>query len=465
MLLHDTLLESTVAQELSNAITKINSHSISDEEKEMQKKALLYKFLSDEMEIQFILQHLSIENLYSLRNIILTSGSATVFLAAVLMKETSYYPYPQQIAAHQDVLVRQAIALGADVNQPITSDFGVKNPLFYTKDKENLAKILQEHGAVCGRDSDIAQQFLIEHSAIFDAQRITARALNSLKALPQDSNKIPYIMHHVWLTHPDSPRELFAEDIEIVLKNAGILLQSKWQHIIWVNGRSLIPSSVEILESNDIAVESFIPYASSLPLFNEIMQAIDIKQWGIASDMLRYCIVDLFGGVYSDLNFALIRDIDSEMSTYDFFAQDSNNYFFAAKPNHPILGKVIELVKYELTEQSPYMQLIPADDIITKTMFISLIPFSTAYLYAANQFGNKDIILSICAQTPNGESYDCWVTENKMCPFNHGLLSKVTLLQQICVDYSKINTEIGEDGANGMELTWIENEHTPLLEL
>lgn len=171
-----------------------------------------------------------------------------------------------------------------------------------------------------------------------------------------DRDSIPNILHHIWLTHPDNPKEIFSGDIQTVLKNKKLFSKDpvKWRHIVWTNDKSLIPNSMDYLEKEGIEVISINDYQDNIELFDLIMNLIDLKSYGAASDVLRYAILNHMGGVYADLNFLFDKGMYETLLKYDFLTQDMRNNFFASKPEHIILQKTLEKIYQIATNLNGY---------------------------------------------------------------------------------------------------------------
>ncbi len=215
-------------------------------------------------------------------------------------------------------------------------------------------------------------------------------------------NKIPYLLHHIWLTHPLSPREMILTDLENIINIKmqfankitmwGYLVKGSWKHIVWTNDKDLIPNSVKILEKFGIEVKSIQDYQTELRLFKPLMHLIDQKLWGIASDALRYNILEIFGGVYADANFEIKRSIEKDLYIYDFFAQDFANHFLAARPAHPIISNAVDEVARNYYDPPNYLTQINIKAIALKTNYYTWFPYVVSFLKLNNQAGNVDII-------------------------------------------------------------------------
>lgn len=68
------------------------------------------------------------------------------------------------------------------------------------------------------------------------------------------------------------------------------------------------------------------------------------------SDVLRFFIVEKYGGIYLDTDFECYRSIDELLDGWDFCSAWENaemvaSAFFAAVPNHPILSRMVEQLR------------------------------------------------------------------------------------------------------------------------
>jgi len=350
-------------------------------------------------------------------------------------------------------LVEEAITLGANVNFELRAKMGSFSPLTINDDRD-IGILLKAHGATCNAQSETAALF-IQCENIYDYAKTigqyAAQISKNLATTKAEVNKIPYLLHHVWLTHPESPREIDPLDIETVLATKHKFEQSdkEWTHIVWTNDRTLIPNSVSKLEKHGIEVRSIESLQFELRLINQVYEQINQKNWGTASDILRYSLVEHFGGVYADLNFDFTRSIEEELYKYDYFAQDFINYFFAAKPKHPIMTELLNLVEINLLTPPPYITSINETELFGKTVYISLLPFSLAYLKASNLGSNVDIVF------PPKDDFivtDAWLSEEVLCP-SFWTVMKFPEYLGFC---GSQELAIGEDGKNGLHMTWVE---------
>ena len=333
------------------------------------------------------------------------------------------------------------------------------NEWYNSKNHQEPKILQQEQQETCDKYSPniielIKQEGLYSYSFKHNQQRAANQLATNLMTPKGYINKIPYLVHHVWLTHPNHPKEISKYDIDTTIATKKLFAQDHdlWHHIIWTNDLSLIPSSVKTLEANGIEVRSMQDYKDGIRLFDEINILIENKNWGVASDTLRYNIMESFGGVYSDLNFAFKRSVYNEVHKYDFFAQSLINCFFAAKPHHPITKKMVDLVEHNLNNPETHITNIDNHDKFVKTFFISFLPLSIAYIKNANQAGNIDIIYP-ATNTDFQLEHDKWLDPGRKCVFYWEICRYPNSLD-LCGAPSLL---IGKDGGNDdVHLTWLE---------
>ncbi len=228
----------------------------------------------------------------------------------------------------------------------------------------------------------------IEGITFKDLDTFASKMDKAAKLQKQNSTNIENTMHHIWLTKTSNPRELFDSDIKNAVYNKNFLNKDNqtWLHVVWTNDKSLIPKSVKKLESNGIQVRSIYAYKDKLKLFDKIIELTEEGRFGMASDILRYSIIDAEGGVYADLNFRFEQGIKSYLQKYDFFSGDFQNNFFAAKPQHIIITETLQKIQDNLSNPPSYL-----NDFIGKiTIQTTHLPFVLSIIRHANDEGNVD---------------------------------------------------------------------------
>lgn len=78
----------------------------------------------------------------------------------------------------------------------------------------------------------------------------------------------------------------------------------------------------------------------------------DLKPFAYKSDLMRYCLINTFGGIYADVNVSGVKTFSTEGRDMVIFAQGNSertswkvgNSFFYSKPNNPILSESIDQI-------------------------------------------------------------------------------------------------------------------------
>lgn len=139
-----------------------------------------------------------------------------------------------------------------------------------------------------------------------------------IRSLPSTEPKIPKILHQIWLggEMPELEKQL--------TKKVQETLTADWKYILWTD--------------NDIY---------KLKVFKNINEYLSTPNFGQRSDILRYAILNEYGGVYIDTDFLLINQFD-DLLDLDFFcgaAYDSTptvfNGLIGCTPNHPIINATL----------------------------------------------------------------------------------------------------------------------------
>lgn len=252
-----------------------------------------------------------------------------------------------------------------------------------------------------GKYLKFLKKFLGFNDNLSDGVRLVDAAYKNLDVKSFFSPKIPRIIHHIWLTNEEQKREISKRDLENVFQTHDLFLKNKkgWRQIVWTNNLSLIPESVKLLKENHIEVKDISELLKYFKLGEKIAELIKKGYWGMASDSLRYELVNYFGGVYTDLNYVFIRDLEEEIYKYDYLGHNINyhsfsqeNSFFAAKPNHPILTGTIDIV-YNNFYDPQHIEYISTQrhSGSTVTDETTYVPFCVAYFANANN-STTDVI-------------------------------------------------------------------------
>jgi hypothetical protein len=185
----------------------------------------------------------------------------------------------------------------------------------------------------------------------------------------------------------------------------------------------------------------------------------------MASDTLRYSLVENFGGVYADLNYRLTRDVTAETHKYNFFTKAYGSYyienhFFAASAHHPVVEKMLELVERNIIISPKYLAMIGNQDSRIITDRGTANPTFLAYYQAANKGGNIDVVFPLTYKMEQVDiiskfiEYEQKISEIKyhICPEEKLYKDFTSYLEAHEISGTEVHN-IGEDSMDGG--TWL----------
>lgn len=165
---------------------------------------------------------------------------------------------------------------------------------------------------------------------LFDQFKILYEKNNFARLSPTREERIPKIIHQIWLGSP-LPEEYKA------WQKTWKVLHPDWEYILWTDAN-----------------------VGDLKLYNK-MFFDNAENYGEKSNILRYELLYQFGGVYVDMDFECIRSLDYLHHTYDFYTGIApldcsvlclNNAIIGSVPGHPILEYCIETVTRDKAQQN-----------------------------------------------------------------------------------------------------------------
>ncbi|SPF49152.1 hypothetical protein SBF1_4330001 [Candidatus Desulfosporosinus infrequens] len=197
---------------------------------------------------------------------------------------------------------------------------------------------------------------------------------NFLEFLPQEVPKIPKIIHQIWM----GTKEISEEREEC--RQHWIQHHPNWEYRLWTD--------------KEVANYDFIDQKNE-HLFHKSIQM------GEKANILRYDILNQIGGLFVDVDCDCFQSYDSLNDNYDFYAGFLSsippkyseeqiiiqNAVVGAKPNHPIIKRIAQLLM-ERWDGSPY-----PDDLIYTTLYRTYAVLTLAISDGADLNGNTDIIL------------------------------------------------------------------------
>ena len=241
-----------------------------------------------------------------------------------------------------------------------------------------------------------------------DAQRRALYAKNNIAhileqdphALDREGYRIPLILHKIWVTADDNPISPPEHYVDYFEKSIDYNPPSEgWQHYFWVEDKSKLPNLVTRLEKySSIKVMEF----SDLP-FPRISgdlykKAIQDRQFGKASDILRGEILIQYGGYYLDTDYELFQSLKPYSKIYDMTVALEpmsvllGNAFIGAKPNHPVIHTYLKLIIRNLHKETA-PEYLDSDTGYSTIVATGPAVITMAFALAAGSDRNRDIAL------------------------------------------------------------------------
>lgn len=186
------------------------------------------------------------------------------------------------------------------------------------------------------------------------------------KLPPQD--KIPHIMHRIWITDPRKPVEIPLELLDCLTTSHQAMNRTEeaagpsqpsssqaWRTILWLN--------VELPET-ETWVRTHVPNAEVryVEEFQRTMRGKEIYEtlYGLnrfanASILLRYNVLDRMGGIYADMGSVLKSPLARACDQFDYMLSQRDYYlvenwldvnFIATKPHAPLWRRFFDFIEH-----------------------------------------------------------------------------------------------------------------------
>ncbi|WP_165380406.1 glycosyltransferase [Candidatus Finniella inopinata] len=180
----------------------------------------------------------------------------------------------------------------------------------------------------------------------------TSRRIYSAVASKQvESNtRIPHTTHRVWITNAESPHEIPTERLQTYFNNLGILEGNDWEHIFWCLDKTKIPQTVQAIENSgkNIVVRELseiMPQFRGKGVYERLYNG---KYYTAVSDVVRFNLLNIFGGIYSDFGAVFKVDLTPLLDKFDYlFGQEGylvGTTFVAAQARSPVFNAVLEFI-------------------------------------------------------------------------------------------------------------------------
>lgn len=243
---------------------------------------------------------------------------------------------------------------------------------------------------------------------IKEDQAITARSLEKILNLNlfSKSFKIEKITHHMYFFSKEKTNDINPFIIQIVNNTTERLNEAAtdWKHYIWTNDVSLLQDN---FHNNINYIYKNYNEFHKHHLYKYLIEAIEsneIAKFSEASDLLRFMVIEKYGGIYMDMDYEIYDAtyIVKLMQNFDFIAgresaKPLSNYgsaFLASKAYHPISSEMIKLEarNYSSNNHKPDYIKYPCYT-STKIIFNAPTLVTTAFFRKNNLESNNDLIL------------------------------------------------------------------------
>ena len=137
---------------------------------------------------------------------------------------------------------------------------------------------------------------------------------------------IPKTSHHIWLDWSeklfDKPALPKNETLKALARNIHTMDKlaedNPWKHNLWTNSHLLKETLEKEGQYANLKILLLDENDSKLQITETIDNLLSRMQVGAAVDLLKYSILNEYGGIALDLNYKLLIDIDPYLSKNDF---------------------------------------------------------------------------------------------------------------------------------------------------
>ncbi|MEO1399833.1 MAG: glycosyltransferase [Cyanobacteria bacterium J06635_1] len=217
------------------------------------------------------------------------------------------------------------------------------------------------------------EKYADQNRAYFEFFRALYEKNNFSRVTPQDTPRIPKIIHQIWIGSRAIPDQLQK------YRQTWIKHHPDWEYKLWTND--------DLKEYQFLNEELGRLFEQSLTLGERV-------------DILRYDIMYQYGGIYADCDCICLKPFDIFVHSYDFFAgifqpmfasqkhaMFLQNCLIGTKPQHPIIHKLSSIL-LENWEDLDY-----EDDEIYTTLKRTFLGITLAVISEADKDNNIDIVM------------------------------------------------------------------------
>lgn len=152
----------------------------------------------------------------------------------------------------------------------------------------------------------------------YNRKQLFLNFLNKILNPDVDSISIPHIHHRIWITSLENPCEYPEKELEKYVESINNFDES-WTHYFWCLNPCDIPNMIKIINKcPKIIVRSLYEVLSEFKTVNLFWALHKKKYYTYCSDYCRLEIVNLFGGLYCDLGFEILKSPNFLVDNFDY---------------------------------------------------------------------------------------------------------------------------------------------------
>ncbi len=260
------------------------------------------------------------------------------------------------------------------------------------------------------------------------AQDYLKKILNPSAYKQAGSGDIPTISHHIHVSPPEDYQQPNQVSINKTVLTINRLndLEVQWQHFIWTNNQATIPDNIQSLKN--IIIKDIKEFAEH-SLYGNILDLLTLapkeeRLLSQISDLLRYLILQKFGGAYFDGDYDLLdaKKLYELMQVYNIlmgqepqgWSSSLGNSFIVAQPHHPVIKTAVELSNRNLNaELLPEYVRYPCS-LLSKHMYTTGPAMLTIAFYKSANASNNDL-LAMDSRIFFNKAYIDYITPNTSC--------------------------------------------------
>ncbi len=221
-------------------------------------------------------------------------------------------------------------------------------------------------------DEEIFTQERIDYKSVDQALMVdSANKTVHIKDYLSEKAKIPLSVHQMYFTSKASPGQIDELSLGKIIASADRLhkVDQHWEFHFWTNNPSVIQQSIKDIPNLTIRM---IDELQGHKLYQEVVDSLKLAEsqndktmFVRASDIVRYIVLQKFGGIYYDLDYEIYNAekllnllksfellVGKETEEEDVSAIGSA--FMASVPEHPVMNAVLGLVKRNLNQEDHF---------------------------------------------------------------------------------------------------------------